>query len=324
MKKTLLLISLVFLIAGWSSTPTDVSTEKLSDIPHIAQEYSRTSPAASPQFKLLDAGTEPRQKLRLNLTEYSQETSQMTMNMNMTVSVDGQTKPKFYSPTTGITIEVQVTKVDDNGDIYADFSYTDVDVVANTNTSPELVDAMRSQMNQLVGLNGSWIMDNQGNTKDASFILPENLDANSKQMLESMLNSLKQISSPLPSEAVGIGAQWQVANSLNVNGINLEQIANYELVNLQDNVIILDVTIEQEAGSQKINPPGLPAGASVNLTFLDAQGSGKMTIALDKIMPISATMSVDSNMNMKVREAGSTQETTIGTNTSMEVSLESK
>jgi acetylornithine/succinyldiaminopimelate/putrescine aminotransferase len=81
-------------------------------------------------------------------------------------------------------MEAQVTKVDANGNIYANFFYSDADVVAGTNTPPEVVNAMRSQIKNLVGVSGSMMVDNQGNTKQASVNLPEGFDPNSKQMVD--------------------------------------------------------------------------------------------------------------------------------------------
>ena len=52
----------------------------------------------------------------------------------------------------------EVTKVDANGDIYANVSYSDTDVVANANTPPNVVNAMRSQLKKLVGLRGSMVI----------------------------------------------------------------------------------------------------------------------------------------------------------------------
>jgi hypothetical protein len=68
---------------------------------------------------------------------------------------------------------------------------------------------MRAQVKKLVGLRGSMIVDNQGNTKQANFNAPETLDPHTKKMVEQMVTSLKQLSSPVPSEAVGVGCQME-------------------------------------------------------------------------------------------------------------------
>lgn len=314
MKKTLLLGSFC-LLTGLGAVNLD--TDKTPAYAEIAQGESINSPS---EITLLNPGNEPKQELRLTPTVATKATSTMTMNTEMTMLVDGQTYPQVISPTTTITMEVEVTNVAENGDINADFTYTDVEVIAEPNTSTELLSAMEEQMNKLVGLNGSFLLDKQGNTKDATIVFPANMDGNNKQMLESMVTSLKQLSSPLPSEAVGIGAQWEVTNLLSTNGINLTQTANYELVDIQDNIATLNVKIEQQAGEQKINSPD----ASMSLTSLTGIGKGKVTMNLAQIMPISATIEMKSDIKMKITAPDSNQESLLETQSLMQMNLESK
>jgi hypothetical protein len=199
----------------------------------------------------------------------------------------------------------------------------DADVVAAKNTPPELVKARRSQVKKLVGLRGSMIVDNQGNTKQANFNTPETLDPNTKKMVEQMVTSLKQLSSPVPSEAVGVGAKWKIP-SVTANGMTMNENSTYELVDLKDNVASLQVTMEQQAGEQKINPQGLPPGASIDLKSMNSQGNGKRKLALNKVMPISYTMSMRSKSQMSVKDPNSEKATAMDMNVSVEMALESK
>jgi len=325
MKKLLFISSLVLLIAGFGakSQSTYVSANKVSEVTQPSNKSTSTS--ANLSLELFDPGAEPRQELRFTPAVNAKQTVAMTVDMDITMSINGQSPPQIDTPAVEIKIETQVTKVDANGDIYTDFSYSDVDVIPAPNTPPELVNTMRSQLQSLVGLQGSIIIDVQGNTKDINFDLPENLDPISEQMFEQMSNSLKQLSSPFPSEAIGVGAKWQVPNSVSINnGISINQIATYELVSLQDNIATLEVSLEQNAPPQSINLPGMPPGASVELESLDSEGQGDMTIGLSQIMPISATISLDSNTKMKVTPPNSAQEMTMDMNLLMNMNLESQ
>jgi hypothetical protein len=326
MKKALFIGCLVFLVVGCGEKPraTSTSTQSPSKTTQLAKGSTETSSVGQNQIKLVNAGAEPRQQLRFAPPANTKQTLQMTMNMNMAMSVEGQAQRTLNSPPIQMTMEAQVKKVDDNGDIHADFTYSDADVVAGANTSPEMVNAMRSQIKQLVGLSGSMLIDQQGNIKQVNLNLPEGLDPNTKRMVEQMANSLRQISSPFPSEAVGVGAKWQLPNTVTANGMTLNQTATYELVGLQDNVATLEISVEQQAESQKVNPPGLPAGASIDLKSLSSQGNGKVKRALNQIMPINSNISVRSDAQMTVKDASSQKETTMGMNSAMEIILESK
>lgn len=329
MKKALFVGCLVFLIAGCGEKPrsTAVNPESPSETAQLSKESAESAPSSSDaqnQIELLNAGAEPRQQLRFTPPANAKQTAQLTMAMDMEMTVGGQTQRKLKSPPIQLTMESQVTKVDANGDAHVNFSYSDANVVANGNIPPEVADAMRSQLQKLVGVGGSMVVDTQGNTKQVDLNLPDTLDPNTKQMVAQMAGSLKQISSPVPVEAVGVGAKWQVPTSVMTNGMTVNQTATYELVDLKDNVATMQVSIKQQADAQKIAPPGLPADASMDLKSLDTQGNGKVTRALNQIMPISSTVAVRSNTEMSVKEPGSQKETTMGMNTAMELTLESK
>ena len=328
MKKPLFLGCLVLLIAGCAGkTPSSaVSSENSSKTAQLSQdkETAKNPTAAQNQIELVNAGGEPRQQLRFTPAANTKQTVKMTMKIDAAMSVGGQTQPTMATPPMQMTMEAQVTKVDANGDIHANFSYTDADIVADANTPKEMVSAMRTQLNKVVGMSGSMVIDNQGNTKNVSLNVPETADPNTKQMVQQTVSSLKQISSPVPTEAVGVGGKWRYPSSATVNGMTLKQTATYELVGLKDNVATIQVNVEQQGAGQKMNPPGLPPGASVDLKSLTSQGNGKVTMALNRILPMNSAMSVRSNMEMGVKESSSEKETTMGMQSTMEINLESK
>lgn len=326
MKKSVFVGCLVLLIAGCAAKAPSPSanSDNSSKTAQLSKESAKTPSAAKTPIELVNAGTEPKQELRFTPVANTKQTVQMTMKMDAAMSVGGQTQPAIATPPMKMTMEAEVTKVDANGDIHTNFSYSDADIVADASTPPEMVNAMRSQLKKMVGMRGSMVIDNQGNTKDVSLNVPETADPNIKQMVQQTVNSLKQISSPVPTEAVGIGAKWRYPTSTTVNGMTLNQTATYELVELKDNVATMQVNVEQQGAGQKLNPQGLPPGASVDLKSLTSQGNGKVKMALNRILPVNSAMSVRSNMEMAVKEPNSEKATTMGMQSTMEINLESK
>lgn len=325
MKKKLLISSLCFLIATSGLKPASTSASaKTPFMVTQSNDSTRTSPAVKPQVELLNAGTEPRREIRFKPTVNQKQIATMTMNMDMATSIADQSFPKVNLPATVMTMDTVVTQVDANGDIHYQFSYSDVDVVGNTTVPPKALEEIRSQIKKMVGTKGSVIVDNRGQTKASSFVLPEGIDENLKKMMEQMSNSLDQMSLPLPKEAIGIGAKWRVSSSHPLSGMNLTQIATYKLVNLQDNVATLDLSIEQHAKQQKLNQAGLPTGTTLTLESYHSQGEGQVTIPLNQLVPTRSTVSIRSNSEMKIREAGKVEETTMATKLSMEIAFESK
>lgn len=327
MKKTLFVASLCLASAGWAIelSPASISAET----PLVVQQPDRgvSAPAANsktPQVELLNPGVEPRQQLRLKPAIDVKETAVMTLKVDMEISASGRSSPAAKSPVSVMTFETKVTKIDPNGDIHYEFAYTNADITGDTgNTPPAVRDAMRSALKSMVGMKGSFIMDNRGFHKGGNFIWPEGADNNLKQMVGQMSKSLEQLTSPLPAEAVGKGAKWRVSSSSDYI-MNVNVISTYELASWQDGVASLNVSIEQQANPQNITAPQLPPGTTLTLKSFASQGRGATTMRLDRLMPFRSTGSLSSNSEMSAKNAGSSEELTLTTKMVMEMNLESK
>lgn len=329
MKKTLFVASLGLAICGWAIelSPASLSAEtplvvQQQPAGEISVPVDRSQP---PQIELLNPGSEPRQQLRLKPTLNVKEITLMTIKLGMEMSIKGEPLRGVKIPTAVITIETQATKIDANGDIHYQFFYTNADVMSDTvNNSTEL-ESMRSKIKKMVGLKGYLIMDSRGFNKGGNFILPPGSDNSFKQMVEKTSQSIHQLTMPLPTEAVGIGAKWRLSSSLNSNGINVNNIAIYELMSFQDGLAIVNARVEQQAKPQTLNsPPILPAGSSVNLKSLASEGGGQSTIRLDKLMPVRSNLYMNSNSEMSFKKSDFPQELTMTTKFMMEMTLDSK
>ncbi|MEG5015783.1 MULTISPECIES: DUF6263 family protein [unclassified Microcoleus] len=328
MKKRQFIASLCLVSAGWAIelSPASLSAET----PLLVQQPSPgvSAPATNsktPQVELLNPGVEPRQQLRLKPAIDVKETTVMTLKMDMKISALGRSSPAAKSPVSVMTFETKVTKIDPNGDIHYEFAYTNADIIGDTgNTPPAALDAMRSALKSMVGMKGSFIMDNRGFNKGGNFILPEGADNNLKQMVRQTSKSLEQLASPLPAEAVGKGAKWRVSSSSDFSGINMNVISTYELASWQDGVASLNVSIEQQANPQNITSPQLPPGTTLTLKSFTSEGGGAITMRLDRLNPFRSTASVSSNSEMSAKNAGSSEELTITTTMAVEMTFESK
>jgi len=327
MKKTLLMASFLFLSTGlvMELSPNSSKAETPILVQQPADITLPSAPSQSLQIQLENPGVEPRQQLQLKPNLGVKQTTTMVLKMEMGTSTPDKSMNMTKVPTMVLTIDTKANKIDANGDINYDFSYTQADVAGDTSTLPTAaLDAMRISLKRLVGLKGYAIMDSRGNHKKAEFILPEGADNNFKQMVQQMSKSLGQLSAPLPAEAVGKRAKWRISSPSNVSGINLNQIATYELIGLQDGVVTLSITMKQEAKPQKLTLPQLPAGANVTLKSFASQGQGEVIMRLDQLMPVRSAVSMNSNSEMSVKVAGTREELTIKTKMLMEMNLDSK
>ncbi len=321
MKKPLFVASLL-LTAGLGLSAIASPTSAKQALKPTSSPVARVSQT---NVELLYAGAQPQQVLRFKPAVNKTETSTISLNTNvkfLSSSVSG-TPRSTKLPSTKMTMETTVTKIDPNGDIHYTFRYTDADITGDASVPAAVLNKARAQIKKIVGLSGTFVMDDQGNTKSTSLSIPAGVDATTRQMLEQSFRSLDQLSAPLPQAAVGIGAKWRTLMPVKLYGINLNQTGTYELVSLKDGVVTLKVGVEQQAKDQKIALPGMPKGVDVTLKSLKTIGQGQMTVRFDRLLPSIATLSMTSTAQMQSAMPGVPNPMTIGTETDVDMTLQS-
>ena len=282
-----------------------------------------TSPATNPpitKIDLLAAGTGEKKQLRFTPVVNSRQTSTLTLRLDdkgLAATI----------PATKLTMEIVVTQIAANGDISFDFTYKNVDIVAEPGIPPSVIEPIRRSLSSLVGLSGAVVVDSRGQTKSTSLRLPQELDSSTQQIFEQLSNSLGQLYAPLPEEAVGLGARWRTSQELNINGIQLTQSAIYELVSNQGNVLQLKMLVEQEAQSQEVKlptSPDIPAGFRVQLRSFSNQGEGEMTLQLGQMLPRRSILSSRSSVVLNLKPPQSEQSVPMNQELNVQIILDSQ
>ena len=330
MKKALLLSSIVFGFTGLGIIPpaVPVRAEMPVVISQVGQNLPNSTNSVQSQVELINPGNEPRQLLRFQPASNARQTTLLTMSMNMSGSMNGEAMPTMDFPTMKITLEA-ITKPLANGDIQIDLAYSKVDIGTDTTMPPEVIEAMRSQIKMLTGVKFSYVIDNQGRTKDVNVTLPKELDPNFQQIVDQMLNSLEQLSiSPFPEAPVGVGAKWQISSSLALMGLPANELKMvYELVNVQDDQVTLNVSMGMPGGSSTSTAmpiPGLPSGIELAIKSMDIQSTGRLILGLNQIMPVSGQMSTMSNMEMSITDPNTNKPINMQIRSTVDMTMDSQ
>ena len=70
-------------------------------------------------------------------------------------------------------------------------------------------------------------------------------------MLDLLKDVFIQLVTPLPEEAVGVGAKWEVKAPVQSHSIKIDQTANYELVSVEGEQLKTKSTSTQRAGQSE-------------------------------------------------------------------------
>jgi hypothetical protein len=311
-----------------AQSPPDISPKPPLTTPNNSIPPSLLTPQVEIgklELEMLSEGEEPKQKLRFKVANKGKETATLVMNMESSNNLAGNPVPAVKLPINVVEMQTEITQVDPNGDMHVQFRYPNVQVVVTDDkVSPEVTKLMRTLMPKLTEIKGEFVIDERGQTKSSKFALPSENDPLSQQLSSQLANSFNQLSSPIPEVAIGKNAKWRTINSVKVNGIEIKQIANYHLKDLQNNLATIDIKLEQKGEPQTINLPGLPPELAVNLKSFSTQGSGRMKISFDRLLPLSSTAVLISTAEMSVKIPGGDKELTTKIDTSIDMSIRSQ
>ncbi len=254
----------------------------------------------APKLKVLNTGAEPRRELRFRPAVNSKQTMIMTMGMSMNMKIGENSFPKIPIPKMVMKLDLNVRKVDLGGDIYYSFAYTDIKVVADKDTPPELLAATEKTLKSLIGVKGDIVINSSGEIKSKKLFLPKTIDKTVKSTLEQFDRSIDQLSNRFPREMLGLGAKWQMDNALQYNGMKLNQSSTYEIVKIDETGMTIKTQIMQSSPPQDISLPKV-GKAKVKLVSLNSNGEGSYTIRFDSLLPIAGGLLINTDSQMSIQ-----------------------
>lgn len=248
---------------------------------------SKADGDAGTTVKLLDPGAEPRTALRYKFEADRTEKMVLEMSMAMAMEMGDQKQPERQMPVTRMTMRIDSKEVSPEGDLRYEFELEQVEVLPEPGANPAMIKAMEEQLSTMQGLSGSATVTARGFTQNIEIKPPPGIDPQMRQFMDSMNQSLSQMSAPFPEEPVGRGARWQATMLLNTPAMKLTQIGTYSLSEIQGDKVKFDVAIEHSAPPQELEGPGAAPGVKVSLESLSSSGTATFELQMTSLVPTS-------------------------------------
>ncbi|MFO0751528.1 MAG: DUF6263 family protein [Myxococcota bacterium] len=271
--------------------------------------------------KLLEAGADPKVEIRMKPTAGSTQAAMLTMTVDASMTVAGQDVPMKFPPF-NMGVSTTIDEVREGGDTAFTFKVDSADVGESADVMPPVMTAMKGAIGKVVGMGGKSVIDAHGVVKEAKFDVPAGAPDEMKQVVDSFQQSLGQMSIPFPSEPVGVGAKWQSTMTLEQMNLKVEQVATYEIVSIDGNIIKLKFTTQLSAPPQAMHTPQMPAGVDAQLNKFSGSGMTEATYDTTKVLPVQTTGKNTMTMDMTVSQAGQKQD--MGLKMSVDMKLEPK
>jgi len=295
----------LILLAGLTLLASPLIAQPEKPAPALKVEPA-AKPAALPEpvITLLDPGAEAgRRELRFKLTEGATDTMVMSMKMGMEMTMNEQAMPKTELPTMTFTVTMKVEKIDESGDATCVLEFTDAAIADEEGVIPAVRDGMQDAAAKVKGMGAEVVISDRGITR-SSKTRGDAKDPQVAQLMESMNQSMQQMSCPFPKEAVGVGAKWQVVTTPNLGGFTQTLTATYTLTSLTEDGAKFDAVMEQSAKEQDVNNPALPEGASARIKSLTGSGKGSTEFKFSRTTPVASTASSKATIDMTIKFGG--------------------
>lgn len=273
-----------------------------------ARASTRETPAAlkrperdgAPIIRMLSPGAEPRSPLRYTPAAKARETLLMVMRMKLALGAPDRPGEPADLPGTSMHMNLVIDSVADNGDISYHFDLASIDVDGGQH-APQMVQQIKSATSRLVGMGGHAKLSSRGLVQKMEMKIPSGVDPATKELLSEMERSMRQMCDPLPEEAVGSGARWDVQTRYSLRGLDVDQVRRYTLVKRDGNKASLKFIVEQTARPQAMKLPNLPPGAVVRLDQLASAGDGDVSLDTRQMVPQSSKMALKTTSVVSVR-----------------------
>ncbi|MDZ7679513.1 MAG: hypothetical protein U5K29_13305 [Acidimicrobiales bacterium] len=271
-----------------TAAPPETTTETTADDEYDFDPGSgdrssthRVVESPEPEVTVLDAGAEPRRELRLVFVPGSEQSLTMQMMMAQQLFVDGAPVNPEVELTYTFDIASRVVEVDD-GSATVEMTYTDFDLVDQGPMGPAEVAQFERTMDGFMGLSFFVTTNDRGATLRVE--IPRDFPATGVGGVDDMLQEFDTPSVPLPVEAVGVGARWQVEHApAPLSDLPMPTVTEVELLELHDDHVVMRNTAVTAIEPSTIDTP------QGSVEFLDGEitNRGTLTWFFDSVNPAS-------------------------------------
>jgi hypothetical protein len=272
--------------AGASSSPGTAATTT-ADPP---------VPDGATTATVVDPGTEPRVELRL--APHVGETTVLDFEVkeDITAVAGGETR-SMPIPVIHESLELTPRSIGADGMITVGMKVTD----ASYDASADVPDSARKMFGSLVGMTGTLVMTPYGEVA-SSTMDSTGLDPQLKTLVDQLESSMKQASTPLPRQPVGVGGVWSVSHQLSPAGVT--NTSTYKVT-----VMAIDgpvVHVRSETTNTVSPGPMSFAGQQAEVVSGSGTGLGTMVLDLGAAFPTSAHSQSTTKLELKVTDKDGT------------------
>lgn len=285
-------------VATWGcgkDAPGFVSEEDKAEASPRAETVAAFPGVGKPaDVALKNSGKAPKKVLEWKPVVGQTTRLKMSVNTSMRIAFAGSSQPPMQMP---IEMVIAITTKSVDGDQFTvDFAYDSVNM-SIANVPKAMLKTLSDEMKQL---KGSFTVTRQGAVTSVDFDIPKGgllAQSGNDQLMSQMKDQLGKLTVPFPKEPVGVGARWEVSETVELMGMKMRTLTTVELARVTEDGGALVTTIKQTAAKGPLNVPGLAASgakATIERAVTNARGEIEFSLAT----PFAMTGKVKGNTDI--------------------------
>lgn len=229
-----------------------------------------------------DPGAEPRVLLRTQVAPGQREVMVMVQTQEIQQEIGGEAVPSAGAIPMIIEMDLEA---ESSGGSLLTYNSIITDVSLDDSLDPQIAAQVQPNLDAMVGMTTTAILDDRGRVLTSEIGGTDGLDPTLVATVEQMTSN-SQFAHPLPDEPVGVGATWQIAQNLQVSGLDVVQLTDYEVLSIDGTVVELGLATEQfvPVGSEMV-----AGGATATVLAWESINSGSIIFDLTSMVPASTS-----------------------------------
>jgi len=260
-----------------------------------ACEKANKDSAEKVKTTVLDEGADPKFQLRYAIPEGSKQTLDMVLDMSMSMDGAGMGgMGEIIMPRIFMVTDVEIPKVDGkDGAMEMVMTTTDIRLEDRPDSMAGLSGAMESEMDGMRGMRMTARLLPNGQTRNMK-VDDSSVSAKVREQMKQTEQLVDQMTTILPDVAVGVGARWRVEQTVRQQGMRMNLIATYEVLEVDAGGARIKSDIEMNAPAQTIDQQGV----QVKLESMNGAGQATSTLDFQKMVErVEADLSMDMRMS---------------------------
>lgn len=243
--------------------------------------------------KLLSPGAEPRFTLRYKIPEGTKQAVDMVLDMDMNMSGAGMPGGDIKMPRMIMVNDIAVDKVGKDGAMNMVMTTTDIRLEDRPGSMGGLAGAMKAELDGMKGMRMTATLMPNGRTRNMK-LDESSVTEKVREQMKQTEQMVDQMTTFLPEEPVGVGATWEVEQTIRQQGMRVNMHVVYELVEVSETHAVIKSNISMDAPAQTIEQQGV----EVKLEQMSGSGTATSTLDFTKLVErIEAKLELDMRMS---------------------------